>query len=70
MRIVIEYFPDRKRPCIMLEEGNVGVIIGSLSNEKWEKMLRKACGIGEKRILGIALSDCKYTLEELLKEEE
>ena len=70
MKIIIEHLPDRKRPCIVLCDSNVGIVLGTLTNEVCEKILRKACGRNENQTLGIALSDCKYTIEELLKDED
>jgi len=70
MILAIRHFPDRKRPCIVLEESNKAVALGTLKNKRSEKMLRKACGISENQVLGIALSNCKYSLEELICESE
>ena len=42
MILAIRHFPDRKRPCIVLEEGNKAVVLGYLTNRKREKWLRMA----------------------------
>lgn len=42
MILAIRHFPDRKKPCIVLEEGNKAVIIGYLTDHEREKWLRKA----------------------------
>ena len=39
-----------------------------ITTQRWQK--RKACGRNENQTLGIALSDCKYTIEELLKNKD
>jgi len=40
--LAIRHFPDRKRPCLVLEEGNKAVIIGYLTDRKREHWLRRA----------------------------
>jgi len=42
MILAIRHFPDRKRPCIVLEEGNQAVVLGYLTDRKCEKWLRMA----------------------------
>lgn len=42
MILAIRHFPDRKRPCIVLEEGNQGLVLGYLTDRKREKWLRMA----------------------------
>ena len=34
MILAIRHFPDRKRPCIVLEENNQAVVLGYLTNKK------------------------------------
>lgn len=36
--LVIRHFPDRKRPCIVLEQGNQGIIIGTIRNAECEEL--------------------------------
>ena len=69
MILAIRYFPDRKRPCLVLEEGNQAVVLGYLTNREREGWLRKAfdCGIYP---FAIPISRCKYTMEALLSEGE
>lgn len=69
MVLAIRHFPDRKRPCITLEQGNEAIIIGTLTNAEREKALRKACNRSDDKMLGIVLDECKYTLAELLGSE-
>lgn len=44
MILAIRHFPDRKRPCIVLEDehGCQALVLGYLTDEKREKWLRKA----------------------------
>ena len=47
--LVIRHFPDRKKPCLMLEQGNQGIIVATIRNAECEKLLREffndSCGI-------------------------
>ena len=54
--LAIRHFPDRKKPCLMLEQGNRGIVIATIRNAKCEKLLREffsdSCGIyGDMRYL-------------------
>ena len=46
---VIRHLPDRKKPCLMLEQGNQGIVIGTIRNAECEKLLREffnnSCGV-------------------------
>ena len=42
MILAIRHFPDRKRPCLVLEDGNKGIVLGYLLDERKEKILNKA----------------------------
>lgn len=53
MILAIRHFPDRKRPCIVLEENNKCVVIGYLTNKERENWLRKAFNCGEKQMMAI-----------------
>ncbi len=48
MILTIRHFPDRKRPCIVLEEGNRAVVIGYLTDREREGWLRKAFNLSDK----------------------
>lgn len=45
----IRHFPDRKKPCLVLEQGNQCIVIGTIRNAECESLLREffggACGI-------------------------
>ncbi len=42
MMLAIRHFPDRKRPCIVLEENNQALVLGYLTDRTREKWLRMA----------------------------
>lgn len=45
----IRHFPDRKKPCLVLEQGNQCIVIGTIRNAECEHLLREyfggTCGI-------------------------
>lgn len=45
----IRHFPDRKKSCLVLEQGNQCIVIGTIRNAECESLLREffggACGI-------------------------
>ena len=47
--LAIRHFPDKKKPCLVLEQGNQGIVIATIRNNECEKLLRKffydGCGI-------------------------
>lgn len=48
MELTIRHFPERKRPCIVLEEkGHRPLIIGYLTDRKREKWLKMALMFNE-----------------------
>ena len=38
--LTIRHFPDRKKPCLMLEQGNNGLVVGYIRNTECERLLR------------------------------
>lgn len=38
--LTIRHFPDRKKPCLMLEQGNEGLVVGYIRNTECERLLR------------------------------
>lgn len=69
MRIAIRHFPDRKRPCIVLEEGNQGVVLGYLTDLKREKWLRKALMLENSYLLALDINSL-YDFDEIIGGEE
>lgn len=70
MILAIRHFPDRKRPCIVLEEGNQAVVLGYLTDKKREKWLRKAVMM-ENTTLALSIRiDSPYELNEIIESEE
>ena len=69
MILAIRHFPDRKRPCIVLEEGNHAVVLGYLTDRKREKWLRMA--LMREDAFQIALHvNSLYTLDEIMESED
>ena len=68
MILAIRHFPDKKRPCIVLEEGNKALVLGYLTDAKREKWLRKAVMMENSYQLAIKVNSL-YTLNEIMEEE-
>lgn len=63
MELAIRHFPDRKKPCLVLKEGNRALVLGYLTDEKRETWLRKA-------LMGVAIElHSMYTLDEIIEGE-
>jgi hypothetical protein len=69
MLIAIRHFPDRKRPCIVLEEGNQALVLGYLTDRKREKWLRMALMVENAYQLAIEVNSL-YDLNEIMESEE
>ena len=69
MKIAIRHFPDKKRPCIVLEEGNQGVVLGYLTDLKREKWLRKALMLENGYQLALHINSL-YDFDEIIGGEE
>lgn len=66
MQIVIRHFPDRKKPCLMLEQGNQGIILATFRNADMEKLYTLALGGNNT----IQMNYEKRSIDEMLKEIE
>jgi hypothetical protein len=67
MLLAIRHFPDRKRPVIVLEEGNKCLVIGYLTDKRREEWLRKATGVEDESFcVGIRIN-AACSLDVLLK---
>ena len=66
MIIAIRHFPYRKRPCIVLEEGNQAVVLGYLTDATREKWLRKAWNIDNTKYSWALTCPTKDNLEAVL----
>jgi len=66
MLLAIRHFPDRKRPCIVLEEGNQALVLGYLTDAKREKWLRKALMMENGYQLAIQINSL-YSLNEIME---
>lgn len=69
MIIAIRHFPDKKRPCIVLEEGNQSLVLGYLTDRKREKWLRMALMKEDDFQLAIQVNSL-YDLNEIMESEE
>lgn len=69
MVIAIRHFPDRKRPCIVLEEGNQALVLGYLTDQKREKWLKMALMREYESPLVIGV-DSLYLLNDIIASEE
>ncbi len=70
MILTIRHFPDRKRPCIVLEEGNRAVVLGYLTDATREKWLRKAWNIDGTEYSWALNCLTKDNLEEVLYDDK
>lgn len=68
MLIAIRHFPDKKRPCIVLEENNQALVLGYLTDRKREEWLRKALMMENAYRLAIKVHSL-YTLNEIMEDE-
>ena len=69
MLIAIRHFPDRKRPCIVLEENNQALVLGYLTDRKREGWLRKALMMENSYQLAIEVNSL-YDLNEIMESED
>lgn len=68
MLIAIRHFPDKKRPCIVLEENNQALVLGYLTDQKREGWLRKAVMMENAYQLAVHVNSL-YTLDEIMESE-
>ena len=40
-RLVVRHYPDRKKPCLVIEQGNQGWILATFNNEKCEEVYKR-----------------------------
>lgn len=64
MQIVIRHYPDRKKPCLVLEQGNQGIVLGTFRNVEMERLYTLALGGNNTIVMNYE----KRTLDEMLKE--
>ena len=71
MILAIRHFPDRKRPCIVLEEeqGCQALVLGYLTDIKREKWLRMALMLENASQLAVQVNSL-YDLNEIMESEE
>lgn len=69
MILGIRHFPDKKRPCIVLEENNQALVLGYLTDRKREEWLRKAVMMENGYQLALEINSL-YTLNEIMESED
>lgn len=69
MLLAIRHFPDRKKPCIVLEEGNQALVLGYLTDLKREKWLRMALMREDEFQLAVEVNSL-YGLNEIIESED
>lgn len=69
MILAIRHFPDRKKPCIVLEENNRSLVLGYLTDRKREKWLRMALMREDEFQLAVQVNSL-YDLNEILESED
>lgn len=69
MILAIRHFPDRKRPCIVLEENNQALVLGYLTDLKREKWLRMSLMREDEYQLAVQVNSL-YSLNEIMESEE
>lgn len=69
MILAIRHYPDRERPCIVLEENNQALVVGYLIDRKREKLLRMALMREDDFQLAIQV-DSPYDLNEIMESED
>lgn len=68
MILAIRHFPDRKRPCIVLEEGCQALVLGYLTDRTREKWLRMALMMENEYQLAVQVNSL-YDLNDIMKAE-
>lgn len=61
MRFAVRHFPDRKKPCLVFEKGNHGIVVATFRNEEMAKLYDHFMG-------NIGIVDNLKTLEEEVEE--
>lgn len=64
MQIVIRHYPDRKKPCLVLEQGNQGIVLASFRNVEMERLYTLALGGNNTIVMNYE----KRTLDKMLQE--
>lgn len=67
--LAIRHFSDRKRPCLVLEQGNQCVVLGYLTDRKRESWLRRAFRIAPRNQFAICF-ECSKTIDKLIESTE
>ena len=65
--LVVRHFPDRKKPCLVIEQGNTGIPIAAFRNEASAELFKYFIG-EENECLYRALEDNMLDLYDVFKE--
>lgn len=64
MKLAIRHFPDRKKPVIVLEQGNQALILGYLTDSRRERWLREALDLEKEQNIAFEFY-CPWELEQI-----
>lgn len=66
--LVVRQYPDRKKPCLVIEQGNTGIVLATFRNEASADVFKEFIGT-ENECLYRALEDDISELYEAYREE-
>lgn len=64
MKLAIRHYPDRKRPVIVLEQGNQALVLGYLTDKRRERWLNIALDLDEGQN-AVFEFECPWDLEQI-----
>ena len=67
--LVVRHYPDRKKPCLVIEQGNTGIVLATFRNEASAELFKHFIG-EENECLYRALDDDINILYDFFKESE
>lgn len=67
--LVVRHYPDRKKPCLVIEQGNTGIVLATFRNEASAELFNHFIG-EENECLYRALRDDISGLYDVFKESE
>ena len=67
--LVVRHYPDRKKPCLVIEQGNTGIVLATFRNEASADVFKEFIG-KENECLYRALEDDISKLYEAYREDE
>lgn len=64
MKLTIRHYPDRKKPVIVLEQGNQALVLGYLTDKRRERWLNTALGLDKGQNVTFEF-ECPWDLEQI-----